>query len=84
MEKSGTSTETSSVLSGVTTTSSVSVASKSSSENATKPSVTRTVRSAVQGKSIPKSSYNTRASTAKIKKPFSPALPKDREQGMYR
>lgn len=73
-------TDTSSVLSVATTGSNVTVPSKSSSENLSKKSLTRSVRSAVHGKSIPPK-CNARAATAKAKKQLSPGVTKDREQG---
>lgn len=84
-------TETSSVLSVNTTTSSnvsLAVSHNSSSENSSTLSSnsnsksSRNVKSAIHGKSIPPTRNNVRASTAKAKKPLSPNLPKDREQGI--
>lgn len=83
-------TDTSSVLSVNTTTSSnvsLPISHHSSSENSSTISSTnskslRNVKSAVHGKSIPPTRSNVgRAATAKAKKPPSPNLPKDREQG---
>ncbi|CAG9862112.1 unnamed protein product [Phyllotreta striolata] len=69
------STDTSSALSHTTTTN----LSNPTSEIAPKMAV-RNIRSAVHAKPV-NAKCNVRASTAKIKKQSSPALPKDREQG---
>nr|XP_023022327.1 leucine-rich repeat-containing protein 49 [Leptinotarsa decemlineata] len=71
-------TDSLSILSGATSSSNISNPSHSSGDS--NKSLTRNVRSAVHGKTLPPR-CNTRASTAKTKKQSSPPLPKDREQG---